>query len=172
MKQQRDPEFYIEPLSDRYDRTTFSCGIDALDRYLQKHAGQDLRKKVAAVFVLTSDGTTIAGFYSLAAHAVDLPDLPPEIARQLPRYPAVPTTLLGRLAVSLDFRGRRFGELLLMDALRRALMGSRQVASAAVVVDAKDEAAREFYLHYAFIPLPARKNRLFCPMKTIEKLFA
>jgi len=171
VKQPPDRGFYLEPLNERHDRISFCCGIDPLDRYLQKHAGQDLRKRVAAVFVLTSDGTTVAGFYTLAAHAVDLAELPAEIARQLPRYPAVPTTLLGRLAVSLDFRGRRLGELLLMDGLHRALMGSRQVASAAVVVDAKDEAAGEFYLRYGFIPLPSRRNRLFYPMKTIEKLF-
>jgi len=164
-------EFSIEALAEPHDRMSFTCWIAPLDRYLQKQAGQDLRKKVAAVFVLTPDSKTITGFYTLSAHVVKLADLPPEAAAQLPRYPAVPATLLGRLAVSEEFRGLHIGERLLMNALERALAGSRQVASAAVVVDAKDELARQFYLHYDFLPLPSQPNRFFCPMKTIEKLF-
>ena len=164
-------DFKIEALADHHDRVSFTCGVEPLDRYLQKQAARDLRKKVAAVFVLTPDNKTIAGFYTLSAHSVRLQDLPPETARQLPRYPLVPATLLGRLALSEDFRGLGLGELLLMNALKQALAGSYQIASAAVVVDAKDEPARKFYLHYNFIPLSSQPNRLFCPMKTIEELF-
>jgi len=63
------------------------------------------------------------------------------------------------------------GELLLLGALHRVLASTREIASAMVVVDAKDENARTFYLHHDFIPLPAQPNRLFYPVKTIEKLF-
>lgn len=171
MNRSKLEKFRIEALAEHHDRMSFSCGVEPLDRYLQRQAGQDLRKKVAAVFVLTPDSKTIAGFYTLSAHMVNLPDLPPETARQLPRYPTVPATLLGRLAVSEQFRGLHLGERLLTSALETALAGSRQVASAAVVVDAKDELARRFYLHYDFLLLPSHPNRLFCPMKTIEKLF-
>jgi hypothetical protein len=73
--------------------------VDSLDHYLRKQASQDVRKKVAAVFVLTPDGITVAGFYTLSAHQVNLSDLPIELAKKLPRYPFVPATLLGRLAI-------------------------------------------------------------------------
>jgi ribosomal protein S18 acetylase RimI-like enzyme len=79
--------------------------------------------------------------------------------------------LLGRLAVSKDFRGRGIGELLLLDAFRRVLANTQEIGSAVVVVDAKDERAREFYLRHDFIPLPSRPQRLFYAVKTIEKLF-
>jgi predicted N-acetyltransferase YhbS len=75
---------------------------------------------------------------------VNLADLPENVAKKLPRYPNVPATLLGRLAVSEDFRGQGIGELLLLDALQRALGNTREVAAAVVVVDAKDERARGF----------------------------
>jgi predicted GNAT family N-acyltransferase len=88
----------------------------------------------------------------------------------MPRYPNVPATLLGRLAVSKEFRGRGIGELLLLDAFKRVLVNAREVASAAVVV-AKDERARDFYLRHDFVPLSSQPNRLFYPVKTIEKLF-
>jgi hypothetical protein len=45
------------------------------------------------------------------------------------------------------------------------------LASLAVVVDAKDENARNFYLSYGFIDLPDHSHRLFMLMQTIEQLF-
>lgn len=166
-----EPAYRIEPLHDRHDRTIFSCGVELLDHYLRTQAGQNLKKRVAAVFVATPDSKTIAGFYTLSAHLLNLGDLPAEIAKKLPKYPLLPATLLGRLAVSLDFRGQRLGEFLLLDALRRALAGSKQVASAAVVVDAKDENASAFYRRYDFVSLPAQPTRLFYLMSSIARLF-
>jgi predicted GNAT family N-acyltransferase len=165
-------DFRVEPLSKAHDRATFSCGIDALDLYLKTQAGQDAAKRVAVCFVLTPDGKTIAGFYTLSQYSVDLLDLPAAIATKLPRYPDVPATLLGRLAVSEAYKGRKLGELLLLDALYRSWQQSKQVASAAVIVDAKDESARRFYEHFEFLSLPATPNRLFLPMKVMEKLFS
>jgi len=162
--------YRIEPLGEQHDRAVFSCGVAALDQYLQRQAGQDVRKKVAAVFVLTGDGRKVAGFYSLSAHVVHLADVPAEVGKKLPRYPDVPATLLGRLAVDQEHRGQGLGEFLLLDALHRALLATERVASAAVVVDAKDDAARQFYCRYGFLPFPSQPNRLLYPMKAIEKL--
>ncbi len=173
MNRKQDARLYrIEPLGERHNRAAFSCGVEALDRYLLKQAGQDVSKHVAAAFVITPDGVTIAGFYTLSAHVVRLGELPENVSKKLPRYPNVPATLLGRLAVSREFRGQGLGELLLMDALKRVLLSTREIASAVVVVDAKDERAREFYLQHDFIPLPLQPNRLFYPVRTIEKLFS
>jgi predicted GNAT family N-acyltransferase len=104
-------------------------------------------------------------------YSVDLVKLPDDIAKKLPKYPEVPATLLGRLAIDRNFRGQKLGEFLLLDPLYRCLQQSRHVASAAVVVDAKDEAARQFYEHFEFVSLPDNPGRLFLPMKTIEQLF-
>lgn len=163
-------DYKIEPLKSHHDRAGFSCGVPALDVYLQRQARQDLERKLAAVFVLTSNGKTISGFYTLSAHSILAADLPEGQAKRLPRFP-LPVTLLGRMGVSQDAQGRGLGEFLLMHALERAWIGSRQVASWAVVVDAK-AGARDFYLKYDFVPLPSQPDRLFLPMRTIEKLFA
>lgn len=164
-------DFRIEPLGKGHDRAAFSCGVEALDTYLKKQVSQDVAKRASVCFVLTPDGKTVAGFYTLSQYAVDLVELPEVIATKLPRYPEVPATLLGRLAVSSAFRGQKLGEFLLLDALYRSLQQSRQIASAAVIVDAKDEAAKRFYEYFEFLPLPATPNRLFLPMRVIEKLF-
>lgn len=84
----------------------------------------------------------------------------------------VSATLLGRLAVSTEFRGRRLGETLLMDALRRSLELSKQVASCGVIVDAQDDSAASFYRKYGFLDLPTVQRRFFLPMGTVERLFA
>ncbi len=145
--------------------------MEALDSYLHKQAGQDARKRAAVPFVATADGQTIAGYYTLSQYAIGLDAIPGEVAKRLPKYPMVSATLLGRLAVSSEFRGQGVGEILLMDALHRSLDSSKQVASAGIIVDAKDESAATFYAKYGFIELPKIEKRLFLPMGTVEQLF-
>jgi predicted GNAT family N-acyltransferase len=99
-----------------------------------------------------------------------LADLPDDLARTLPRYPQLPVTLLGRLAVDESTKGQGLGEHLLLDALHRSLAHAEQIAAIAVVVDAKDENAGSFYRHYGFIPLQAQPSRLFVPMRSIAQL--
>lgn len=169
MSRMSEIEYRIEPLKSRHDRAPFSCGVAELDLYLQRQARQDMERKLAAVFILTADGKSVAGFYTLSAHSILAADLPESYPRKLPRFP-LPVTLLGRMAVSKSLHGQRLGEFLLMHALERAWTGSQQVASWAVVVDAK-AGAREFHLKHDFVALPSQPSRLFLPMATIEKLF-
>ena len=113
----------------------------------------------------------IAGYYTLSATSVLLNDLPTDVTKRLPRYPAVPATLLGRLAVATEYRGQRLRELLLMDALHRSLEGSRTIGSTAVITDAKDEDAQRFYQKYGFRPFEGIARRSFLPMATVKQLF-
>jgi predicted GNAT family N-acyltransferase len=166
--------FVVEPFDKRrHDRAAFSCEHEALNAYIKQQASQDIKKHIAAVFVLTLDGKIIAGYYTLSQYAVDSSSVPEETMRRLglPKYKELPATLLGRLARSLDFKRQRVGELLLMSALKQSLDHSRRIASMAVVVDAKDEAASSFYRKYGFVELPDHPNRLFLPMKTVERMF-
>jgi predicted GNAT family N-acyltransferase len=96
-------------------------------------------------------------------------ELPADLTRKLPRYPLMPATLLGRLAVDQKRRGEGWGRYMLIDALRRAAQS--ESASFAVVVDAKDESAAHFYHKEGFAPFPSQPRRLFLPMATIAKLF-
>ena len=163
--------FKIEPLGKKHDRATFFCGKDSLDQYLKNQAGQAVGKNLTAVFVLTPDGKTIAGYYTLSSYAVKLDEIPEDIAKKLTRMQEIPATLLGRLARSVEFRGQGIGETLLVDALKKALQNSTHVASWAVIVDAKDEEAAGFYQRYGFISFPSRPNRLFLPMTSIQRMF-
>lgn len=164
--------YVIEALDRGHERASFSCGVEALDRYLKTQARQDARRRVAAPFGLRGEDTkAIVGYYTLSATAIRLGQLPQTVARRLPAYPLVPATLLGRLAVDQRLRGSGLGEHLLMDALHRSWVASAAVASFAVLVDAKDEAAHAFYVRYDFIPFLSDTRRLYLPMQTLAKLF-
>ncbi|PYU44154.1 MAG: hypothetical protein DMG53_17015 [Acidobacteria bacterium] len=110
MAKKQEPRFALEPLGEKQHRAAFSCDVEALDSYLHKQAGQDARKRAAVPFVATTDGQTIAGYYT-------------------------------------------------------------QIASAGVIVDARDESAAGFYRRYGFVELPKIEKRLFLPMGTVERLF-
>lgn len=123
--------------------------------------------------MLTSYDDKIAGFYTLTQDNIEAEDLPPELIKQLnlPRYKRIGASLLGRLARDLSYKGKGVGELLLVDALKRSLVMSRQIASAAVIVDAKDEKAHRFYRDFGFIPFPESQKRLFLAMATVQRLY-
>lgn len=167
MRVDQPSHIFIEPLARHHNRDTFNCGIEALDRYLRQQASQDARKYVAATFVLVGENRSqILGYYTLSATSVCLSDLPDSMTRKLPRYPLVPAILLGRLAIGREHRGKYYGELLLVDALRRCV-SLDQLGWAAVIVDAKDESAMAFYEHFHFIRFSGSSSRLFLPRETI-----
>ena len=118
---------------------------------------------------LTLPDGSIAGYYTLSATAILLPELPENLSSKLPRYPQVPATLLGRLAVDRRHQGKAYGRFMLADALHRAL--ASEIASFAVIVDAKNESARRFYERESFLALPDQPRKLFLPMTDIRKLF-
>jgi GNAT superfamily N-acetyltransferase len=124
---------------------------------------------MAAPFVLVLPEGTVAGYYTLSSTSVRLAELPAQTTRKLPGYPSIPATLLGRLAVDRRHRGKGYGRFLLADALHRAARS--EIASFAVIVDAKDESARRFYERESFLPFPDQPLRLFRPMADIRRLF-
>jgi len=155
--------FIVEPLGSGHDRSAFTCGVDALDRYFREQAGQDVRRRATACFVAHEIATDrIAGFYTLAAAGVPLAQMPARLAKRLPRYPAVPVARVGRLAVALAYRGRKLGGALLWDAVERA--SRSEVAVYALVVDAKDEQAENFYLHHGFVAFGDAPGTLILPL--------
>jgi len=156
-----------EPLGGGHDRSSFRCGVAELDDYLVRQASQDVRRRVAAVFVLVAEERPkrILGYYTLSSFAVGTTGLPEDEIRKLPRYPTTPATLIGRLARDVGEPG--VGVFLLADALKRILASSREVASALVVVEAKDLSAVAFYQKFGFVAFRDCPKKLFLPMRTI-----
>jgi predicted GNAT family N-acyltransferase len=166
MAKRPSEDLQIRLLDERHDRGSFTCGVESLDRYLKTQAGQDVRRKANAVFVLSERGAParILGYYTLCAMAVSQGDVPEAARKHIPRYPLVSATLIGRLAVSRDRQGQRLGAVLLADALQRAFENAGTVGSSVVVVDAIDEGAAGFYAAHGFVRLPD-SLRLVLPMR-------
>jgi GNAT superfamily N-acetyltransferase len=155
--------FLVEPLRPDHDRTEFACGVEALDRYFLRQAGQDVRRRTTACFVAREIATgRVAGYYTLAAGSILLVDMPAPLARRLPRYPSLPVARLGRLAVALAYRGIKLGGALLWDAVERAARS--EVAVYALVVDAKDGEVEDFYRHHGFAAYGSAPGKLILPL--------
>jgi len=160
-------DFEESPLDpSRHDRSSFDCGVAALNDYLQHYADQHRRRGIASVFVLTptKNPARILGYYTLSAAEVDATHLSATEHKKLPRYP-VPCFRLGRLACRSDQRGQGLGRLLLGCAVDRCLTARAQVAAYALIVDAKDAQAAAFYAHHGFMALAQQPLHLYLPLQ-------
>jgi len=153
-----------------HQRTDFNSGIVSLDNYLRQQASQDLKRYLAATYVLADENSVVCGYYTLSAFSVYVDEFPDEITRKLPRYPMVPCILIGRLAVDKQFHGGGLGRSLLVHALNNCYRLSAEVGVAAVVVDAINDSAKSFYQRYGFSEFVNYPDKLFLPMQTIKRL--
>jgi GNAT superfamily N-acetyltransferase len=160
--------FTILPITEQHDRSQFDCGEPLLDDFLKQYARQNEEKGVSRTFVLASEGEQrVLGYYTLAGGQFERDNLPPKVAKKLPKYP-VPVVVLGRLATDRSVQGRGLGRVLLEDALRRALTVSDQVGCYAVYVRALHTKAAEFYVKSGFVPFVNDPLQLYLPITTIR----
>ncbi len=162
----------IELLDKKHNRSDFDCGKELLNNYLKNQAGQDVKRKLSACFVLAEKETNlIQGYYTLSNSSIPLSSFPEQIRKKLPgSYVSIPTTLLGRLAIDNRCQGKGIGKILLIDALKRSYEISKEMGSFAVVVDPIDSDAEAFYKKYDFISLPGSQKMLIA-IKTLKELF-
>lgn len=167
-----DSNYVVELFdSKQHQIRDFQCGVYELDRYIRERAGQESRKRVTTVYVIREEVSPRAiGYYTLSSCSIELTNLAEEVRKKLPRYEILPAALIGRLAIDTSFRGRGIGRHLLIDALARSYILSKQIAIFAVIVEAKDENSRSFYEKYGFIRVLEQPLKLYIPLGTIEKL--
>ncbi|KAA1247772.1 GNAT family N-acetyltransferase [Mycobacterium simiae] len=146
----------VELLSTAHDLTQFDSGVPELDRWLRNSARVARSAGTAATYIL-SRGDRVIAYYALAMNAVAHTAAPSRLRRGMPD--PVPVVLLARLAVDRSEQGHRLGGYLLVDALRRCVRGSREFGARAVVVDAIDERAAQFYRHFDFHDLDQGRLR-------------
>jgi len=164
-------DYRVEALDpSKHRREEFRCEAPELTEFLRTRARKEMEARASACFVLVplDDSGRIAGYYTLSAAEVVSAELPEALAKKLPRYRSLPATLLGRLARDITFRGQGLGDRLMVDALARALAGSAEIGSIAVVTDPKDQRAGAFYQGFGFIGL--NDGRMILPMKDIARL--
>ena len=163
--------FQVEPLERRHPRSSFRSGQAQVDHWLATGALQSQKKHLSATRALIDPQGAVAGFYTLATAQADFSDLPPDLARQLPRR-NLPVAVLARLGVAEDLQGEGLGSRLLAQALRDCHDAGRTFPVVAVILDCIDEKAKTFYRRWDFRPLPGHANRLFLSWRELEAMVA
>ena len=146
----------------------FDCGQPALNQFLQRFALVSQKSNLAQTYVSCSEGLVV-GFYSLAVGSVDPASAAPRAIKGTPQRP-VPVMILARLAVDIRHQGAGLGKALLKDALKRTAQAADIAGIRALLVHAKDESARQWYLNWEFEPGASDPFHLFLLLKDIKAL--
>ena len=156
------------PLTAGHDAAAFDCGEPALNDWL-RHRALKNESRFSRTYVIC-EGKRVVGYFCILAGAVERAAAPGKVRRNAPD--TIPVSVIGRLAVSLDHAGKGLGADMLLDALRRIAAASQSIGIAAVLVHAKDDKARRFYLKCAeFIEYPTDSRTLFLPIETVVAAF-
>lgn len=159
----------IEPLDPKRHRIKdFDCGQSSLNRWLQSYAGQSQRRDVGRTFVVTDEQLNVVGYYTLVAGQVEHAAATQAVGAGVSRHFPIPICLLARLAVDGGWQGRGIGSDLLRDALRRALAAADQIGIRAVLVDALNDFAAQFYRQYGFEPTTSDPLTLMVPVRAVR----
>lgn len=151
-------------ISTAHDLSKFDCGVPVLNDWLRERALKN-ESRFSRTYVVC-DGARVAGYYCLSAGAVQRETAPGKLRRNAPD--AVPVSIIGRLAVDRGYAGRGLGASLLADALRRIAGAAQSIGIAAVLVKAKDEAVRAWYLAQAeWLEFPAGTRTLWLPVGVV-----
>ncbi len=151
--------------SNVHDCAEFDCGVPALNDYLAKFATQHRRRGISQTYVLVDPATPtmVLGYYTLSAAQIDVEQISDADRKRLPQYP-IPCFRMGRLACRRDRQGEGIGRQLIGCAVERCLKARDEIASYALVVDAKDDKSKSFYEHYGFVPCVDRRRTLYLPL--------
>lgn len=156
------------PLSGEHDLSTFDCGQPLLNDWLLQRATKN-ENRFSRTYVV-GEGKRVVGYYCIAAGAIARIAAPNWIRRNAPA--TIPVSVIGRLAVTREHARKGLGADLLADALRRVAVASRSIGIGAVVVHAKDDSAKRFYMTCAeFVEYPSDSRTLFLPIETVAAAF-
>ena len=141
----------------------FDSGQPDLNQFLQRFALTNQRASSAQTYVCCYEGVVV-GFYSLAVGSVEPEAAAPRVLKGMARHP-VPVMILARLAVDQKHQGMGLGRALLKDALLRTAQAADIAGIRALLVHAKGNAARQWYLNWEFEPSQTNPFHLFLLLK-------
>jgi GNAT superfamily N-acetyltransferase len=146
----------------------FDCGQPELNQFLQRYSLTNQKANSAQTYVCCKDGA-VSGFYSLGVGSVEPENTSPRVIKGIARHP-VPVMILGRLAVDRQHQGRGLGKALIKDALLRTIQAADIAGIRALLVHAKDDKARQWYLNWEFEPSQTNSFHLFLLLKDIKTI--
>ena len=160
----------VELLQTYHDRAGFDCGNASLNNFLRNQARQNMDRNVGVthVVVATAGDTKILGYYTLVTRTIERDIIPDS---RLPNGP-IGVVLLGRLAVDSSVQRSGLGKRMLLRAMKQTLLASMDVGIYALVVNAIDDVAKEWYLglDWGFEQLLDDPHHLYISIKTLKQL--
>ena len=141
----------IELLNSSHDRQGFDCGNERLNQFLGQIARQHIQKGISRTFVLidSEQPQEIIGFFTLSLCEIRAEKLPLKWSKKYPSK--VPEVKLARLAVAQAWQRQRIGQILMVEAMQRSVTIAENAGVIGLFVDAKDEAAANYYRRYGFV---------------------
>lgn len=158
-----------EALLPTHDVEAFDCGKPQLNEWLSKRALKNEVNGASRTYVVC-DEKKVVGYYCLASGSVALTMAPSKVSRNMPD--PIPVMVLGRLAVDINYQGKRIGRGLVKDAVMRTLQASEIGGIRAILVHALDEEAKKFYTEICgFTPSPIHPLILMVTLADIKRSF-
>jgi predicted N-acetyltransferase YhbS len=152
-----------EPINAAHVIEHFDCGEPSLNDWLKTRALSN-EGRASRTFV-TCDGDRVTGFYCLSSGALATLDAPGKLKRTMPN--PIPVAILGRLAVDKHYQGSGLGQMLLLDSLIKVHHASQSAGIRALIVHAKTEEVRPFYLRFGFASVPSNPLLMSLPIETL-----
>ena len=158
----------VELLNKSHNRMGFDCGSELLNRYLRQTAHQHIQKGISRTLVLvdSTNPVEIIGFFTLTLCQVQAEVIPLAFSK---KYPAkLPGIKLARLAVAKQWQHQGIGQILMVEAMQRALLVAETAGGIGLFVDAKDDYAVNYYQRYGFVSLPDSPLEMFLSLSSIS----
>jgi len=156
---------YDEVNPTKEQRGAFDCGEATLDRWLSTQARQSMDSRDAITYLLLDENDRISGYYCLSAGEISREAVPPSVGRRAPA--AIPVVRMGRFGVDRRYQGQGLGADLLREALLSAAAARRLIGARALLVDAINDSAKNFYLRFGFVPSPINSMQLLYDLQTV-----
>jgi GNAT superfamily N-acetyltransferase len=144
----------------------FDCGHEDLNVWFKNRALVNQQTGASRTFITTRDDT-VTGFFALATGQLDHSYATGKVKRNMPD--PLPAIILGRLAVDIKFQRKGIGFDLLKDAMLRVIYVSEYVGIRALIVHAKSEEAKTFYMKYGFSESPLHSRTLMILVKDLRE---
>jgi GNAT superfamily N-acetyltransferase len=158
----------VEILTKAHDRKSFDCGASNQNEFLRQRARKHAELGYSQTYVAAENGEThILGFVTLAMGSIGFEEIDEAIASRLPRYP-MPVVVLGQLGTDVAFQDRGIGSLLLRFAIERAVPVAQSIGCFAMVIDADNPKAHDWYLKKGFVSLREKSMRVYLPIVTLK----
>jgi len=152
-------------LEDHHQIDAFDCGVTALNAWLKTRARSNAASGASRTYV-ACDGKQVAGYYALAAGAVEVAETPGRFRRNMPD--PIPVIVLGRLALDRGQQGQGLGRALFRDAALRVIQAADIIGVRGILVDAISDEAKSFYQAVGMVESPLDPMTLMVTLRDLR----